>query len=129
MLAYKIHTKQAVQAQIDPLASLVEGKEIYLLPAGCTWLEPLPDKEGFEVKFDGENWVYEAISEPEPEPEPYVPIAADPKQQEIYELKGKLSDSDYAIIKIAEGAATKEEYAELIIQRQVWRARINELEA
>ncbi len=49
--------------------------------------------------------------------------------EEISELKSKLAASDYAVIKIAEGAATPEEYADLISQRQQWRARINELEA
>lgn len=47
---------------------------------------------------------------------------------EIAELKDKLAASDYAVIKIAEGAATAEDYADLIAQRQAWRARINELE-
>lgn len=46
---------------------------------------------------------------------------------EVTDLKKKLSDSDYAVIKIAEGAATKEEYAALIENRKAWRARINEL--
>lgn len=50
-------------------------------------------------------------------------------QEEIADLKAKLSASDYAVIKIAEGAAQPEEYAALIAQRQEWRARINELEA
>ena len=49
--------------------------------------------------------------------------------EEIAELKQKLADSDYAVIKIAEGAATQADYAELIEQRAQWRARINELEA
>lgn len=48
--------------------------------------------------------------------------------EEVAELKRQLTASDYAIIKIAEGAATAEEYAELIAKRQEWRARINELE-
>lgn len=48
---------------------------------------------------------------------------------EIAELKANLASTDYAIIKIAEGSATAEEYAELIEQRKAWRARINELEA
>lgn len=56
-----------------------------------------------------------------------------PKPQEqidaerIAELKNNLTETDYKIIKIAEGSATKEEYAEDIIQRQAWRAEINEL--
>ena len=44
-------------------------------------------------------------------------------------LKQNLVDTDYVIIKIAEGVATKEDYADVISQRQVWRARINELQA
>lgn len=49
--------------------------------------------------------------------------------EEIAELKNKLNNSDYAIIKIAEGVATKEEYQDIITNRSEWRARINELEA
>ena len=44
------------------------------------------------------------------------------------ELKALLAESDYAVIKVAEGAATAEDYADLITQRQAWRAEINELE-
>lgn len=43
-------------------------------------------------------------------------------------LKQNLVDTDYVIIKIAEGVATKEDYADIIAQRQVWRTRINELQ-
>ena len=49
-------------------------------------------------------------------------------QAEINQLKAKLLATDYISNKIAEGAATKEEYAEQIAQRAAWRARINELE-
>lgn len=45
----------------------------------------------------------------------------------IAELKSKLANTDYAIIKIAEGAATIEDYADLIAQRQAWREEINQL--
>ena len=45
----------------------------------------------------------------------------------VAELKQLLADSDYAVIKIAEGAAVREEYAELIAQRQAWREEINSL--
>ena len=47
---------------------------------------------------------------------------------QIDQLKRQLSDTDYAVIKIAEGAATAEEYAAIIAQRQAWRAEINQLE-
>lgn len=50
-------------------------------------------------------------------------------RREIAELKTKLAETDYIAAKIAEGAATTEEYADKIKQRAEWRARINELEA
>ena len=48
--------------------------------------------------------------------------------QEITELKAKLTATDYIAAKIAEGAATKEEYADKLAERAAWRTRINELE-
>ena len=112
---------KAVDCQIDPRASALSGDDVWLLPANSTFLEPLPEKSGFKVKFNGSAWEYEEIL-PLPEPTP-----EELKQQEISDLKAKLAASDYAVIKIAEGAATKEEYADLIDQRQSWRARLNEL--
>ena len=59
----------------------------------------------------------------------YVQIPAEQRAAEqIARLKRQLADTDYTVIKIAEGAATPEEYAEVITQRQAWRAEINELE-
>lgn len=49
-------------------------------------------------------------------------------EEEIAELKKMLTGTDYAIIKIAEGVASPEEYADVIAQRAQWRERINELE-
>lgn len=49
--------------------------------------------------------------------------------QEIAELKSKLAATDYIAAKIAEGAATREEYTEELAERAAWRARINELES
>lgn len=125
MIAYKFDKKGffsgVVECQLDPLASAAQGKEVYLLPANSTFLEPLGAKDGFEVKFNGSAWIYEKVYMVEP-------TAEELKIQEIAELKNKLAISDYAVIKIAEGAATHEEYADLITQRQAWRARINELE-
>lgn len=47
---------------------------------------------------------------------------------EIAECKRNLAATDYIAAKIAEGAASKEEYSAEIAQRAEWRARINELE-
>lgn len=49
-------------------------------------------------------------------------------QTEIEQLKAKLNATDYISNKIAEGAATREDYAEKIAQRAEWRAEINRLE-
>lgn len=115
---------KAVDCQIDPRASVMQGKTVYLQPANSTTIEPLPEKAGFKRKFVSGAWEYEKIP---PLPEPPEPTPEELKQQEIWDLKAKLAASDYAVIKIAEGAATKEEYADLIVQRQSWRARLNEL--
>ena len=48
-------------------------------------------------------------------------------REKIAELKAQLTATDYAVIKIAEGSATAEEYADVIAQRKAWRAEINEL--
>lgn len=50
------------------------------------------------------------------------------KQARISELKAKLSATDYIVIKIAEGEATREEYESILEDRQKWRAEINELQ-
>lgn len=48
--------------------------------------------------------------------------------KEINQLKANLSSTDYVVIKIAEGAATTEEYSTILEQRSTWRTRISELE-
>ena len=50
------------------------------------------------------------------------------KEIQIAELKQKLADTDYVACKIAEGAATKEEYIDILTQRELWRMEINNLE-
>ena len=73
------------ECQIDPLESEAKGEEIYLLPADCTWAEPLNEKEGYKIKWNGNEWEYELIPiEPEPEP----PTLEEVKEQKINELKG-----------------------------------------
>lgn len=59
----------------------------------------------------------------------YIPIPEKEKiQQQIEELKQKLFDTDYTIIKISEGVATKEEYSDILKERNEWRQQINELQ-
>lgn len=72
---------------------------------------------------EGLWWGVKAIPEPTAEE-----IELKEKQSRIAALKSQLAATDYVVIKIAEGAATAEEYAEVIASREAWRAEINELE-
>ena len=49
--------------------------------------------------------------------------------ERISELKGLLAATDYIAAKISEGAATREEYADKLMERQNWRDEINKLES
>lgn len=61
----------------------------------------------------------------------------EPIEPQIAELKRKLEETDYIVMKIAESQVTgialpdedAERYAEMISQRQQWREELNELEA
>ena len=47
------------------------------------------------------------------------------QQSIILDREGRLTSTDYIAAKIAEGKATKEQYAEKIAERQAWRDDIN----
>lgn len=51
--------------------------------------------------------------------------AINAQQSIILDREGKLSSTDYIAAKIAEGKATKKDYADKIEQRQQWREDIN----
>lgn len=51
-----------------------------------------------------------------------------PPELRIADLKQNLADTDYKIIKMAEGESTLEECSEIIALRKAWRKEINELE-
>lgn len=46
----------------------------------------------------------------------------------IEELKQKLNETDYCVLKIAEGSATYDDYSKIIAKRREWRKEINNLE-
>ncbi len=50
------------------------------------------------------------------------------KADRIQFLKKQLAETDYISAKIAEGAATADDYAEEIAQRKMWRKEISELQ-
>lgn len=75
-----------------------------------------------EQAYDG-LWYIKGFAPIKPEP-----TEEEIKQARILELKGCLVDTDYVVIKIAEGAATPEQYADVIAQRQAWREEIRQLQ-
>jgi hypothetical protein len=83
------------------------------------------DEEIIEVGF--KYFLASQVDEIKAETERYAKQQA--KDSRIAELKALLASTDYIVLKIAEGAATKKEYAEKIAQRQAWRTEINDLES
>jgi hypothetical protein len=62
-----------------------------IIPAFATNIAPLPEKEGYQVIFDGEGWGYVKIPKPEPEPVPTAEeIQAQVKKQAITTIQGIL---------------------------------------
>ena len=93
-----------------------------------TEVEIDPPEEFDEVYLT--DWVYrdrQLVYDKKPEP----------VDRQIFELKRKLAQTDYVVIKMAESSLVSramplsdtERYSEIIAQRQEWRDKINELEA
>ena len=86
------------------------------------------DSEHFKVirgtKEEGLYWSVEAIPE-KTQDEKDLEAA----KQEEQELQSFLNSTDYVAAKLAEGVATKEEYADVLQQRAEARDRINALRA
>lgn len=84
----------------------------------------IADEDGiYNYKLESGELALRSDSEKEPEREKLSTI------KEIATLKEKLTATDYISAKLAEGAATREEYADKLAERAAWRSRINELEA
>jgi hypothetical protein len=54
---------------------------------------------------------------------------AEDNEKKVVVLKRQLAETDYVAAKIAEGSATKSEYADVIAKRQAWRKEISDLSA
>ena len=123
--------QQSEEMLKDPLESELQGKDIWLLPADCTLIEPPEAKEGFDIVWSGDAWEYKEQEKPKDE-EPYVPTGKEKTQQEIWELKEKLSETDYKILKCSEASLLGQELPydldAVVSERDGWRAQINELE-
>ena len=89
MIAYRYDDKfmyVGVQmCQRDPIASAKAGKEIFLLPAQCTYTAPPEPKEGYNIVWGGEAWEYQEIPKEPETPEPPVPTT----DEKIAQLDGQ----------------------------------------
>ena len=53
------------EALLDPLGSIAEGKDVYLIPAHATTKKPPDLSEGHIAKYINREWILEPIPEPE----------------------------------------------------------------
>ena len=74
-----------------------------------------------ELEQEGETRRFQIKEVPGPSDE-------EKAQTEYASLRDKLKETDYIVIKIAEGSATTEEYSEQLANRKTWRTRVQELE-
>lgn len=131
MIAYQYDSETKkyigeIERQLDPLESLAQRKDIYLMPADSTDIHPLEPKEGYDIIFNGTDWEYKEI---EKESEPYTSTEKEIKQSRIIELKYLLDSKEYWTSKYIDGEYTEEEWAEKLAMRKAWRAEINQLES
>ena len=87
--------------------------------------------QGFNIEFSNGSYIDDNCTNGLDEfiIENGIAIYSPLPEKQIARLKKKLSDTDYIVVKIAEGAAIPEEYADIIKQRQEWRDEINTLES
>lgn len=81
-------TKEYIGVQdalTDPLESMLQGKEIFLLPADATFIEPLPNKPNYKIKWNGSAWEYEENTK-DKEPEPPKPTFEELKERKLNEV-------------------------------------------
>ena len=86
--------------------------------------QPLPDKYSYYAVVDGKF----TIKRRTPTVEEIKVDETAKINKQIYDLKQKLTQTDYKAIKYSEGLLTDKEYAEVKAQRQAWRDEINRLE-
>ena len=123
--------QRSEEMQRDPRETKLQGKDVWLVPADCTLIEPPEAKDGFDIVWNGDAWEYKEQEKPK-EAEPYVPTEKEKTQQEIWLLKSKLNETDYKILKCSEASLLGQEMPydldAVVAERDEWRAQINALE-
>ena len=67
------------ERQLDPVETVNTGHEVYLMPANCTTVEPLEEKEGFNIKWNGTEWEYDEIPKEEEPPQKPTELTTEQK--------------------------------------------------
>lgn len=68
-------------------------KGVYLIPANATTVEPLEYKEGFDIKFSDNNWIYAEVIKDEKEYTTQPELSE--LETKIQEAKAYLASTDY----------------------------------
>lgn len=112
--------------QIDPIETELAGKTVYAgLPQNATYEQPLKEKDGFTIVWNGKGWEYKELEKKE-KPEPKAPTELDKAYEELYSAMSWLNKHDYIGVKIATGRATAEEYADQIAEMNIYANKVNE---
>ena len=127
---------EKVASQVDPLESKLAGKTVYCgLPLNSTYVEPLKEREGFNVVWNGESWEYQEISK-EKEAEERKLTELEQYLNEYFEIQSKLSSTDYINDKINDAVNTNDlelaeelriQYKETFEERAKWREKAHHL--
>lgn len=109
---------ETARAELDMQANEYARKQTQAVGADYAETAAWCNENGATIVDQGEY--YEVVPIP-------PPTAEDLINAELAELQAYLASTDYIAIKIAEGVATREDYAEKLAKRQEARERINEL--
>lgn len=90
-------------AQIDPVQTKKQGKEIYLMPANATTVSPMASKDGFNIVWNGLSWEYQEITKTKG-PEPYVPTEEDLKWNRMCEIQARINELSQDFVQASIGA-------------------------
>lgn len=114
-----------VNCQLDPLETQTKGEEVWLLPANCTWEAPLEHKDGYDVVWNGNEWEYQEIIQPEPP----VPTKEEQRQARANAYQQEVDPITSHISRLRDEEQTEEILAEindLIAERTAKVAEIKE---
>lgn len=126
MLAYHFdengYFDGVMECQKDDLESIRKATAVFLQPANSTKIEPPEPKEGFRIRWSGEDWAYEEIEQDTVPPEP---TEEDLRNARIAELQTLLYTTDWYVVRFAETGIPVPD--DLKAERQAAREEISRL--